>query len=39
MNCSLIPEQAQGDGKGTAKQVLDAIAEKESDAERSLMHR
>ncbi|XP_057856016.1 alpha-glucan water dikinase, chloroplastic isoform X2 [Cryptomeria japonica] len=33
------PVKAQGDGKGTAKQVLDAIAEKESDAERSLMHR
>ncbi|GLJ13650.1 hypothetical protein SUGI_0217250 [Cryptomeria japonica] len=28
-----------GDGKGTTKWLLDAIAEKEKDAERSLMHR
>ncbi|KAH9314059.1 hypothetical protein KI387_022686 [Taxus chinensis] len=28
-----------GDGKGTVKWLLDAIAEKEMDAERSLMHR
>lgn len=28
-----------GDGKGTAKGLLDRIAELESEAERSLMHR
>ncbi|KAH9319028.1 hypothetical protein KI387_020797, partial [Taxus chinensis] len=33
------PAKAVGDGKGTAQRLLDAIAEKESDAERSLMHR
>ena len=28
-----------GDGKGTAKDFLQAIASQESEAERSLMHR
>lgn len=33
------PRQAIGDGKGTAKWLLEEIARCESDAERSLMHR
>lgn len=33
------PVKAVGDGRGTAKGLLHAIAEQESEAERSLMHR
>lgn len=32
-------DQALGDGSGTAKAFLEDIANQESEAERSLMHR
>lgn len=32
-------EKDAGDGKGTAKALLDEIAEKESEAQKSFMHR
>ncbi|CAA6665517.1 unnamed protein product [Spirodela intermedia] len=36
---SLKPKKEAGDGKGTAKDFLEKIAELESEAQRSLMHR
>ena len=36
---NLIVSQELGNGEGTAKWMLDEIANSESDAERSLMHR
>ena len=37
MPCQFM--QVPGDGSGTAKRVLDEIADVEGEAERSLMHR
>lgn len=34
-----LPFKDSGDGKGTAKGLLDIIAEKESEAQKSFMHR
>uniref|UniRef100_A0A1D1ZGH5 Alpha-glucan water dikinase, chloroplastic n=1 Tax=Anthurium amnicola TaxID=1678845 RepID=A0A1D1ZGH5_9ARAE len=38
-NESMKTKKEAGDGRGTAKDLLEKIAEMESDAERSLMHR
>ena len=35
----LFPLKDYGDGKGTAKSLLDKIAEMESEAQKSFMHR
>lgn len=35
----LFPIKDAGDGKGTAKALLDKIAEMESEAQKSFMHR
>lgn len=35
----LFPFKDAGDGKGTAKGLLDKIAEQESEAQKSFMHR